>query len=186
MLSYYPDSLDVSNATQVELFVNSKFDNWYEVNFENERPFIVYTKDGPTRQVFLDTIPRLSPDPVSRIEQWRRDFELETPVTSAIEQFEEEVREFIEAYRDGNPGEIRKEAVDVMFTLVQIAETLNIDLVSDTNLVLENNYSKVWTDEELSQAPEGAIVNVKAFGNLVFLNGKLIKPPSFKKLDLNK
>lgn len=130
---------------------------------------------------------------LDKIMKWRKDFELKTTRSAAINMLKEEFLELMVEYDQQIEGEevtpeFRKEWADLVFVVVQAADAFGVDMESTIWAVLESNYSKRMTIDEFNRAfPDDCPHFVKFRDGYAYLydeQGKLLKSPNYKKAEL--
>lgn len=132
---------------------------------------------------------------IKEIKKWREDFQLKTDVTAASAMLTEEYDESFEALEEylDNPHDktkkhLARELADVIFVVVQLAESVGVDIEQVIQEVLESNYTKRMTKEQAEEAFKKHPMPLEAEAierdGYVYLyrHGKLLKPPTFKPL----
>ena len=128
--------------------------------------------------------------------KWRRDFNIQTTPEGAVGMLTEEYKELIEANdlyakAEGDKqklfNDLRKEWADMFVVLVQLGDTLGIDMEGSLQAVLKSNYTKRMTIEQFEEHfntvhPDG--IEVRFLDDHAYLydakTSKLLKPPTYE------
>lgn len=104
----------------------------------------------------------------------------------------EEAVEFIDAVNLGDNEGALNGLVDLLYVIYGTFVAMGVDAEPGFQAVHNENMSKLWIDEELGLMPEGSVAKPahtfspaeNAMRYVVTLDGKVIKPPSFKPINL--
>ena len=124
--------------------------NWDEIK-KNE-------KEHSERKSILDGIPKIYP-PLARayklqVKTSKVGFDWKDEI-GALNKLEEELKEMKEAYEENNMKNLKEELGDVVFTIVNVARKLNIDIVDaviNTNNKFERRFRYIEDNCDLNKA----------------------------------